>query len=100
MDKTAKDRMKRYRERKRNATVTESPDNVTVSVTEDSKSVTQYPAILHALTDPIKRKKLEAIYQSLQRHNKADKVFYGFPGLGGVPFNVVDDYLEATRQGG
>ena len=98
MDKTAKERMQRYRERKRNATVTESPDNVTVSVTEDSKSVTQYPAILHALTDPIKRKKLEAIYQSLKAHNKVDKVFYGFPGLGGVPFNVIGDYLEATGQ--
>ena len=56
-----------------------------------------YPPILHALIDPIKRKKLEAIYQSLRRHNKADKVFYGFPGLGGVPFNIVGDYLEVTR---
>ena len=55
-----------------------------------------YPPILYALIDPIKRAKLEAIHQSLKEHRKVDKVFYGYPGLGGVPFDIVGDYLEVT----
>ena len=57
----------------------------------------QYPAIIYALTDPIKCKKLEAITQSLKEFKVADKVYYGYPGLGGVPFDVVGDLLEATK---
>ena len=60
------------------------------------KGSQDYPPILSALIDPIKRAKLEAIYESLKAHKKADKVFYGYPGLGGVPFNVIGDYLDAT----
>jgi len=57
----------------------------------------QYPAILHALTDPEKRKKLEKICQSLKIHKQDMNVYYGYPNMGGVPFDVVGDLLEATR---
>ena len=88
-----RERVKRYRERAK------ALQNKVESVTSSGvtgEDVT-YPPILYALIDPIKRAKLEKIYQSLKAHNKADKVFYGFPGLGGVPFDIVGDYLEATR---
>ncbi len=57
----------------------------------------EYPAIIHALADPDKRAKLEKIHQSLKEFGVADKVFYGYPGLGGVPFDAVGGYLDATR---
>jgi len=56
----------------------------------------EYPAIIYALTDPVKRKKLEKITQSLKIHKQAENVYYGYLGLGGVPFDVVGDLLEAT----
>ena len=68
----------------------ETADN---NVTQD---VTQYPAILLALTDPIKRVKLEKIYQSLSDFKQAGDVYYGC-GKGPVPFDVVGDLLEATK---
>ncbi len=64
-------------------------DNVTLDVT-------QYSAIIHALADPVKRAKLEKIHQSLKEFNQLKNVFYGYPGLGGVPFDAVGDYLGAT----
>jgi len=64
---------------------------------------TEYPAILHALTDPVKRRKLEKIHQSLKEHGVEKMVTYGYPywvdkGLEkhGIPFDVVGDLLEAT----
>ena len=56
-----------------------------------------YPAIIHALADPDKRVRLEKIHTSLKEFNQLKNVFYGYPGLGGVPFDAVGDYLEATR---
>lgn len=100
MDKTAKDR--RYRNKKRNGSVTDRNENVTVSpesVTESLNSVTvdvtQYPAILQALTDPTKRRKLEKIYQSLRDFKQEKNVFYGYPDRG-VPFDLVGELLEIT----
>lgn len=58
--------------------------------------IRQEPGILNALVDPIKRKKLEKITQSLKAHKVDSLVYYGFPKLGGVPFDVVGDLLEAT----
>jgi len=58
--------------------------------------VTQYPAILLALTDPVKRRKLEKITESLKSHNQLKNVYYGYPDKG-VPFDVVGELLEATR---
>lgn len=55
-----------------------------------------YPAILRALTNPDKRKKLEKIYQSLRDFKQEKNVFYGYPDKG-VPFDLVGELLEATR---
>lgn len=90
-------RVQRYRERQRSVTndVTQSPNSVTESVDSVTLDVTQYPAILHALTDPEKRRKLEKIYQSLNSFKVADKVYYGC-SKDSVPFDVVGELLEAT----
>lgn len=60
------------------------------------EGVTQYPAILQALTDPTKRRKLEKIYQSLRDFKQEKNVYYGYPDRG-VPFDLVGELLEATR---
>ena len=60
------------------------------------EGITQYPAIIYALTDPIKRKKLEKIYHSLRDFKQEKNVYYGYPDKG-IPFDVVGDLLEATR---
>lgn len=88
-------RVQRYRERQKS--VTQSPESVTESVDSVTQDVTQYPAIIYALTDPVKRKKLEKITQSLKIHKQDMNVYYGYPNMGGVPFDVVGDLLEATR---
>ena len=59
------------------------------------QGITQYPAIIHALVNPDKRKKLEAITQSLKEFKVADRVYYGCSDP--VPFDVVGDLLEATK---
>ena len=95
MDKTAKERMQRYREKKRNETVTELPQDVTLTVTKDDESVTPSvtPAIIIALADPIKRKKLRSIAQSLKEHNVLGEVRYGVEG---PTFDVVAELLTAV----
>jgi len=60
------------------------------------KGSQEYPAILYALTDPVQRQKLEKVCQSLKVHKQAENVYYGYPGLSGVPLDVVGDLLEAT----
>jgi len=73
---------------------------ITKGITEEGitgQGITKYPAIVYALTDPEKRKKLEKITQSLKIHKQAENVYYGYPNMGGVPFDVVGDLLEATR---
>jgi len=57
----------------------------------------KYPQIVRALCDPAKRVKLEKVYLSLKEHKVTEKVFYGFPGLGGIPFDMIGGYLEVTR---
>ena len=51
------------------------------------------PAILDALIDKDKRKKLEAICASLHSRNKMDRVYYGISGL---TMADVSELLEAT----
>ena len=101
MDKKEQTRLRvqRFRERKSVTqtveNVTQSPESVTRSAESVTLDVTQYPAILYALTDPDKRKKLEAIVQSLNAHKVADKVYYGC--IDPIPFDMVGDLLEATK---
>ncbi len=60
----------------------------------NSKGLTEYPAIIHALADPIKRKKLEKITQSLKDFNQEKNTRYG---VAGPSFDVIGELLEATR---
>ena len=53
--------------------------------------LTQYPAIVYALVDPDKRKKLEKITQSLKNHNVLEEVRYGV-----VSFDLIEELLEVT----
>lgn len=55
---------------------------------------TEYPAILKALVDPEKRKKLEKIYQSLSNFKQTENVYYGCRDP--IPLDVVGDLLEVT----
>ena len=57
--------------------------------------ITQYHPILYALTDPIKRKKLEAICEALSKRNLQSQLFYGC-GRYSMDFSIVEDLLEAT----
>ena len=65
---------------------------------EAPEDVTRYPALIMAITDPVKRRKLEKISQSLKARNLEKLLCYGHPLAGGVPFDIVGDYLEATKD--
>ena len=52
------------------------------------------PAIPFALV--YNREGLEKIYESLKAFRQAENVYYGYPGLGGMPFDKVGECLEAT----
>ena len=59
------------------------------------EGLTQYHPILYALTDPVKRKKLEAVCEALSRRNLQSKLYFGC-GRYSIPFDIVEDLLEAT----
>lgn len=84
-----KERMRRKRGR------TDKVEQAGVEQGEVEHNPDKYPALLYALTDPIKRKKLEKICVSLKAHNVLDKVYYGYPDRG-VPFDIVAELLDAT----
>ena len=88
MDRTAKERMKRYRNRKR---------NITETVT--GESVTAYRPIIIALSDPVKREKLRAICQSLSGRGtgKTNQLGNSYYGCGVDPTSLVevDELLTA-----
>ena len=103
MDRTAKSRMQRYREKKRNDSVTE----VTVSVTEGRETVTPVDNPLRSnvtVEHPImkwvipgeRRKKLEMIVQSLTKFNQLANVNLGC-GRCALPLDVVGELLEVTN---
>ena len=75
---------KRYRERKG---ITEE------GITQEGITV-EYPAIIIALADPVKREKLERITQSLKSHNVLEGVRYG---IGGPTFTTVEKYLSVLN---
>lgn len=59
-------------------------------------SVTPHHPILDDLVDPIRRAKLQAICDALNRRKDlASKVFYGI-SENGLPMDVVGDLLDAT----
>lgn len=53
---------------------------------------TEYPALLYALADPVKRAELRRICESLKNHGQLRNVYYGC-GDTSVPFDVVSEYL-------
>ena len=72
---------------------------VTKGVTAEGvtgQGVTGYPAIIHALADPEKRRKLEKVYQSLRDFKQEKNVYYGSP-YNGLSFDIIGEMLEATR---
>ena len=91
IDKTAKERMQRYRNKKRNG----ATDSVTEQIKSVTPNVTAYHPIMYALTDSIKRKKLEAICKSLSNHNVLDKVYLGC-GAYSLNMDTVSELLEVT----
>ena len=81
-----RERVKRYREKHNSVT----SDSVT------DPSVTQYHPILEDLVDPVRRAKLQAICDALNRRKDlASKVFYGI-NENSLPMVVVGDLLDAT----
>lgn len=56
---------------------------------------TEVPAIVRAIADPERRKKLERVCQSLKDFNQLENVYYGHP-YKGISFTVVSELLEAT----
>ena len=60
---------------------------------EGVTGVTEYPAVIEALVDPVKRAKLEKIYHSLASHNEETQVRYG---LWGPTFDIIGELLEVT----
>lgn len=89
MDKKeqTRERVKRYRERQKSVTL--GVDSVTLDVT-------QYPPIVYALADPIKRKKLQDICKALEHRNLQSRLYYGC-GDFSISFDVIEDLLEATK---
>lgn len=74
--------------------VVETVDKITGSVDIVVKPVdrvsTEYPALLYALADPVKRAKLRRISESLKNHGVLQDVTYG---IGGPTFSEVSEYL-------
>jgi len=76
------------------------PKGAKMSTPEDPKYQNVRP-IIKALADPIKRKKLEAISQSLKAHNVLRNTYCGC-GDDPVPMEEVGELLEclsAVKQG-
>lgn len=58
-------------------------------------SVTEVPAIVTAITNPVMRKKLEAVCSSLKSRNLLGDVRYGC-GRDSITFNTVGELLDIT----
>ena len=62
---------------------------------QESEEGSQYPPILYALADPVKRKKLADICMSLKNHNKLSNVYYGC-GKHSLSMDTVNELLDVT----
>lgn len=85
----SKERKAQYQKERRGLQRGTSNEGTSLGGTSD------YPPIIHAITDPVKRKKLEAICESLDNHKLLSKVYYG-AGAHSVDFGTVSDLLAAT----
>ena len=107
MDKKeqAKERMRRMRERNKSVTM-EGPD-VTQTGQSVTENVTQYPAVVLALVDPIKRAKLERITSALEGRTTSAWTGARFEqvpqsrcvtyGIGGPDLERVSELLNCTE---
>jgi len=112
------ERQRRYREKlkgvtegvtKQGVTSRNCPESVTLSDGQlwhpDPKywqekpveNESEYPEIVQALTDPIKRKRLESITRELKSRRVADCVRYG---IDGPTFDVVGELLDCVNEPG
>jgi len=105
------ERQRRYREKRKGVTEGVTPEGVTPeSVTlsdgriwhpdpkywrpKVDRKESDYPAIVQALTDPIKRKRLESITRELKSRRVADCMRYG---IAGPTFDIVGDLLDCVK---
>lgn len=103
MDKTAKERMKRYRNKKRNGakiSLTGEEESVTISVTGEEKyipiCVTAQHPVMKYLIPGKDRDKMEVIVTELKKHKQLDNVYLGC-GSYSLPLDIVGEMLECTR---
>ena len=61
---------------------------------EPAKEVSEYPAIVQAITDPVQRKRLEAITSELKVRGLGGDVRYG---VNGIDFNAVGELLDCVK---
>ena len=64
-------------------------------ITKVKATADRYPAIVEALCDPDKRKKLVKIYESLKAHDVEKEVRYG---IWGPTFEGIGELLEITGK--
>jgi len=56
----------------------------------------KYHPLIYALTDPIKRAKLQSVCDELGKRHLLDRLYYGI-GKNSIDFSIVNQMLEATR---
>jgi hypothetical protein len=61
---------------------------------QETEPVSDYPAIVQAITDPVRRDKLERITRELKSHNVSESVRYG---LDGPDFDTVGELLDCVK---
>lgn len=81
--KASNEAVKRYRDKKKGIT----GQGITLKESE-------YPAILRAICDPIKREKLERITRELKAHGVSESVRYG---IDGPTFDQVGELLDCVK---
>ena len=93
---TAKEKQKRYRDKKSNETVTEISESVTVTEKSVTENVTEIPGhlmpLVTALSDINRRAKLRAICVSLSNKGLLSRVRYGSKG---ATMETCSELLEA-----
>ena len=62
---------------------------------KEGMGITAYHPVLDWLVDPVKRRKLEAITQSVDRHKQTGPVYLG-AGVHSLPLDSVAEMLDAT----
>jgi len=64
-------------------------------LTEEERGLTEYHPVMKYLIPGKDREKMEAIVESLKRHNQLENVYLG-AGRYSLPFDIVGELLEVT----